>query len=520
MLAPARQVPQRLYFKARAAGGKRVHLLKMWALVVSGGVALGLAVVAAMQVHVRPEAIPRTTQAMSASSALTKHTSPGNQSTPSLVRSTAASVTTAATATFRIDPYTAYAVPTGPRYAYTERVVAGDVTGDGRTDVVVTTVGLGTFDPDLHAALIFVQNADGSLASPIRIPYLDIPSRTGLELADLDSNGTLEIIVGHSQGLTVIARSDAGFSATLVASASPAWYLGVVDADQDGKPDIVAQTWSDGAWIYFGDGQRGFDQRVFIPSGPFGYNTVDVQDFTRDGFKDLIITNGQGASKVWVYPVDRVTGLGAPIVHDLGSQFRFPSFGLAVGDLDKDGRPDMVLTDVGNVLEQQPPGIRILYTEANGQLGRSVKLPAARGIGAVAVADLDGNGHDDIVGLQNSWNVMQFHLQQAGGFQAPVEMTTTTTPWFNAFYFDNSLAVSDVNSDGCLDILVADMNSGLLVYPGRNCAAPRRIMVDAGNPRRASATAQSRGTAGVRWHGSDGGGQMPTLRRREPTSVR
>ena len=473
-------------------GEKRVHLLKWWALVVSGGVTLGVVVVAAMQMHARMETIPRTTQAMSASPAPTKRTLPGNPWTPSFVRSTAASVTTAATATFRIDPYTAYAVPVGPRYAYPDRVVAGDVTGDGRTDVVLTAVGSGTIDPDLHVALIFVQEPDGSLASPIRIHYLDVPTRTGLELVDLDSNGTLEIIVGHSQGLTIIGRTGGVFSARLVASRNPAWYLGVLDADQDGKPDVVAQTSSDGAWIYFGDGRGGFDETAFLPTAPIGYNTVDVQDFTRDGFKDLIITNGQGFSKIWVYPVDRVNGLGAPIVHDLGSQFRFPSFGLAVGDLDKDGRPDMVLTDAGNILEQQGPGIRIMYTEQNGQLGRSVKLPAARGIGAVAVADLDGNGYADIVGLQNSWNVMQFHLQQAGGFQPPVEMTTTTTPWFNAFYFDNSLVVSDVNSDGCLDILVADPSAGLLVYAGRNCAKPRRIMVDSQATLRRSTPMQSR----------------------------
>ena len=387
----------------------------------------------------------------------------------------------ATTADFRVDPYTAYAVPTGPHYAYPDRVVTGDVTGDGRADIVLTTVGLNSLDTDAHVAIIFAQQTDGTLAPPVRIHYLQLASRTGLELADLDSDGAQEIIVGHGAGLTVINRDQVGFAATLVTNSRPAWYLGVLDADRDGNPDIVAQTWSDGASIYFGDGRRGFDQVMPFPTPAFGYNTVEVQDLTRDGFKDLILTNGQGSPKFWVFPVDRVNGLGAPIAYDVSSQMRFPSFGIAVADFDNDGRPDVVMSDLGPPPEQGP-GLRILYMDAQGQLSRAIKLPSSRGPGAISTVDLDGNGLMDVVSLQNSWNTMQYHLQHQGGFQAPVEMTTTTTPWLNGFYHDNSLAVGDVNSDGCMDILVADSSSGLLVYPTRNCIKPRPTWMVCENP--------------------------------------
>jgi hypothetical protein len=61
-------------------------------------------------------------------------------------------------------PYQAYPVGSWP-----EAVAIGDVTGDGRNDVVMTTSFY--FDePNDYRLWVFAQTADGNLAAPVSYP--------------------------------------------------------------------------------------------------------------------------------------------------------------------------------------------------------------------------------------------------------------------------------------------------------------------------------------------------------------
>lgn len=371
---------------------------------------------------------------------------------------------------FRVDPYTAYASweETG---LYPDAVVIGDVVGDARPDIVMTTVGPFTGLVDFML-LVFEQKPDGSLRAPIMASYFDQTALTGLDLVDLDSDGRAEIIVGHGSGLTVFKRQGAGFVATKIEADREATNLAILDVDHDGHPDVFAQSGQSGANIYFSNGSGGFDEIVPFSTAVFGIDSLEVRDFTGDGLDDVILTNGQGFSKVWVHAGDLDSGLRPAKVFDFKSLLRYPPKGMVVADFNNDGRLDIALSDSGDTVNQQP-GIQIVYQNAAGELVNPVKLMTAHPAGKIVAADLDGNGLMDIAALYNSWNTLAYFLQQPGGFQPAVTLSTTTMPGFNAFYRDTSMAAGDVNSDGCADIVVADPNSGLLVFPGRNCQ-PRR----------------------------------------------
>jgi hypothetical protein len=373
-------------------------------------------------------------------------------------------------ATFTVDPAVHYYPPDG---ANAERVVVGHVIGDSRPDIVVTTMGLAGWSADV---LIYEQKPDGTLARPVTLMTVvdGTATRTGLELIDLDYDGRNEIVVGHDKGLVVLRYNGTSFTRTPIESALELQYLSALDADGDGNTDIFAQRAQEGAEIHFGDGTGGFNRKAPMATSVSGYNTVEVRDFTGDGYQDLILTNGQGWSKVWVYPNNPGSGLKPAKVFDFSALLHYPPQGLAVADFNGDRKPDLALSDSGDQTNANT-GVRIVYQDANGALVGPRLLPTWTAPGAIAAGDLDGNGLADVVTLYSSFNTMAYMLQQPTGFQAAVTLPTQPPTYtYNSFYEDNSLVVADVNSDRCLDIVVADMNYGMLVFAGRNCK-PRMV---------------------------------------------
>jgi hypothetical protein len=118
-------------------------------------------------------------------------------------------------------------------------VAVGDVTGDGRADVVA---GAGGNLPNA-AVVIFAQQADGSLGAMSRLPSFDLPNV--IRLADLNSDGRLDLVVGHREfgRLGVYLQSPAGLGNEQFYTANTNEFgtlqLALGDINHDGRVDIV-----------------------------------------------------------------------------------------------------------------------------------------------------------------------------------------------------------------------------------------------------------------------------------------
>jgi hypothetical protein len=353
-----------------------------------------------------------------------------------------------------------------------EQVVVGDVTGDRRPDIVVTL-----YDWEELFVRIYEQNMDGTLAAPLEFRMPIFSGKGGaLELVDLDGDGQPEITVGVGNGLTVFKRSGNTYTRSSFNGNVRALSLGAIDVDGDGYRDVFAQAWDEGADLYLSDRIGGFRdvQRLSTPLA--GYNTLEISDFTADGIADAVMTNGQGWSKVVVYPAVASGGLLTPIEISLAPVQTWPALGVTVADIDRDGRPDLVVPEVGNALKPER-GIRIYYRGNGNEIARHQFLQFGNMYqrpGAVQVADVDGNGYPDIVAMLNSADQMAYILQGPDGFGEPVFQSTDDKPWTNNHYFDNSFVIADVNSDRCPDIVLAELSSSLRIFYGRNCLLPSR----------------------------------------------
>lgn len=138
-------------------------------------------------------------------------------------------------------------VPTGYSTAV-NAFAAGDVTGDGRADLVAAVSGN---DPGSRLQL-YVQQPTGLFADPVTYPAYDIPG--ALELTDYDGDGRRDVVVVHRGWATATVmtqRTDGRLGAEQMFSL-PLFTgydqrsLAVGDVTGDGKADVVAVDYNDG----------------------------------------------------------------------------------------------------------------------------------------------------------------------------------------------------------------------------------------------------------------------------------
>src|SRR5437773_5272360 len=118
----------------------------------------------------------------------------------------------------------------------------GDVTGDGRDDLVLS--GRGDVGLDTYGRIdVFAQTAAGTLDGPHTYSGIDDATTvqdSGLALGDVTGDGRLDVIVATGTGIGVFAQKSDGTLGTVVRHAQGPWgVIAVDDFDDDGLRDVL-----------------------------------------------------------------------------------------------------------------------------------------------------------------------------------------------------------------------------------------------------------------------------------------
>ncbi len=201
-----------------------------------------------------------------------------------------------------------------------------------------------------------------------------------------------------------------------------------------------------GSSVLTTQGQQGTEE--FDPVYNSGQTKVQDLAITTGGTPEVLSNSGSGSFSAASFP----SGLGA--------------LGIATGDLNGDGRPDLVqvslLGEVQAFLNNGSGGFTPSW---------SAGLPSGNDIKGVVIGNFDGhaNGIKDIAVLlasdhQHQANGYYFVDVFVGNGDGTFSNTPVNTPAFNPGSDDpntpDSLAVGDFNGDGMDDLVFASLNSG------------------------------------------------------------
>lgn len=340
---------------------------------------------------------------------------------------------------------------------YVNAVLALDLDGDGRVDVVAGN-GLG------HDFSVFLGTGRGGFAEPVDYavgaPQI---SRVALAAGDLDGDGHPDIV---ATGTTATGawlyrgRGDGSFEGAVdlaLGDAAGPRAVAIGDLDRDGVPDVVvANGDSETVSVLFGDGDGGFAAPISlaIPGWPA---EVAIGEVTGDGHPDIVLASA-GDEVVAVLAGDGARAFATPLELPLPAQ---PA-GLAVGDLDGDGIDDIAVStwNAGGGAEA-PGAVAVLLASGDGGFAEPALLAldgvAGRGQ-ALALADMTGDGHRDIVVAQPNGNAVSlFANDGAGGFGARVVRAAGSG--------SGPVAVADVDGDGHPDVVTGN-SENVSILPG------------------------------------------------------
>ncbi|HCS48536.1 MAG TPA: hypothetical protein DIW61_09885 [Candidatus Aminicenantes bacterium] len=339
-------------------------------------------------------------------------------------------------------------------------VAVGDIDGDGILDIVTANAG------GDNITILLGDGRGGFRAAP-GSPFALGPKPHQIALGDANRDGRLDLAITEHDSHDVrvfLARGDGSFGpaagspfAALTSGRPHNHGLVFADVDGDGSLDLGTSNQNDhSVSVLLGDGRGGFRAS---PGSPFRVGRAPYPlaagEMNGDGKIDLV-TPDVGSNTITVLAGDGSGRFAAAAGSPYAVAFR--PYAVALGDLNSDRRPDIVAAHDDITL------LTVLLNDGRGRFRPALGSPVDIGErgGEVVLADFDHDGHLDLATGTAADHLAVWLGDGAGRFSAAAgsPYSALPGPW--------SLAVGDLNRDGKPDLVVTGFEAGsVMVLLGR-----------------------------------------------------
>ena len=364
-------------------------------------------------------------------------------------------------------------------------VAVGDVNGDGKPDLYVTNFG---------KSVLYVNQGDGTFHRPADPPGID-GWATGAVFFDADGDG--------DEDLYVAAYIEASLDDVLHAKPTLDWKGAKVmfgPFGLEGKANQYFRNEGGGKFVL------ATEEAGLVDEGKYYSFGVAAVDLDGDGDLDLYVANDSNPN--YLYRNDghgHFTEMGLWSGGALGTNGEAQAgMGVAVGDYDGDGLPDLCVTNFAEDYTALYHNLgRCLFKEVSSPAGIAAPTTKPLSWGVVfGDLDLDGdldlfiaNGHiypqaDTTPGAGTTFAQRNLLFENEGGKLRDV--TEQAGPGLQVLRSSRGVAVGDIDDDGDLDLVISNVDAPPTIL--RN-ESPRRgawLTVDAPGALRVVAEAGGR----------------------------
>jgi hypothetical protein len=326
-----------------------------------------------------------------------------------------------------------------------------DVNGDGTPDIVAFDAAVGT-NTTQGALAILLGLPSGNFQAALIEQLSDLPGSEAA-VADFNRDGKPDIAtLEQAQGNVAVmlnnllptphqgGRSFQTPVTLTTGTGNMADSVTVGDFNHDGLTDIAVSYLEDNAVQVLINNGSGFNASTSYPVGKQPYATTSA-DLNQDGYDDLITVNTtDGTISVLLNNGKSNPGtFGTAHTYQVG---RLP-FGVAAGDVNGDGIPDLAVTNMG------ADSVSILYGQKGGTFIAGPTLTTGANPFGIAIGDFQHNGHPGIaVACHQSSQLYVFPNNGDGTFGSPFITATGAFP--------TAVVVGDFNRDGKLDVVTGN----------------------------------------------------------------
>lgn len=343
--------------------------------------------------------------------------------------------------------------PIGERRPWVAHIRAVDLDQDGLIDAVACeakeseVVWLRQTSPGVFEEIVLATN----MQAPVHV-----------EAYDLDADGDLDLLVSSMNvvfpnnekiGALIVLENDGQQNFTqriLLEGVERVTDARAHDMDRDGDLDLVlGQFGYDQGEIRFmrNRGNWNFESDILLQLS--GAINVTVDDYNGDGFPDIAAQMSQQWEEIYLFENDGAANFRSRVIWG-STNDDYASSGMVSADLNRDGRPDLVFTNGDGFGPNPIPGPRpwhgVQWLENRpGGFFKYHRIGDLGGAYSPTVADIDGDGHQDVVALSsfNDWSnpkadsLVYFRNDGAMGFTKvvlahdPIQLLTVDAADFN-----------------------------------------------------------------------------------------